>query len=283
MLRKEPCPDLRTIKPADGKSALVIGGTTSIKSGGIDTLHHLNKIFIGTVKGESFFTAVVDPGEYYLSVVRSKNAGLALAGVAGLAMYHGMDAKVDIIKLAMEPNKVIYVKEEIRLDFGTQGTNFELVESQNMYEEMHEKRCNYYEYNLNEAASDLTENEFNNRIALYNLRQPEVAAKKAKEEAEEAADKAKDAEKTAKKAKKLAKTAKESVDTSADKEFAKKAQEKAETVAENAEVAANKAKKEADEAAKKAAVAKNKADEVAKKVEEDANERAKEETKNKKR
>ena len=66
MVKQEKCPDLREFKPQPGKAALVIGRTTKM-GWAVNYAHYLNRDFIGSTRGYSFFVTPMDTGDQFIT------------------------------------------------------------------------------------------------------------------------------------------------------------------------------------------------------------------------
>lgn len=137
MVAKEPCIDIRGVKPVEGKAALVVGRTT-IFGGGINFENYLNKTFIGTTKGRSFFITSVDPGDHYITA-------------------HGENYASMLIRF--EAGKTYYVQNEVRMGAFMARAKVELVDAQHMHNDMGGD-CFYYEKDPTEEVEGLTDVEF---------------------------------------------------------------------------------------------------------------------------
>jgi len=141
MISKEPCPDIRGVVPPQGKAALVVGRTT-IFGGGINFENYLDKKFIGTTKGHSFFIATVPPGKHYV-IANGENFASLL--------------------INFEPDKTYYVQNEVRMGAFIARVNLDYVDAKHMFDDM-SGNCQYYEIDPSEKVDDLTDEEFKSAI-----------------------------------------------------------------------------------------------------------------------
>ena len=137
MVAKEPCIDVRGIKPAEGKAALVVGRTT-IFGGGINFENYLNRKFIGSTKGHSFFVTTVEPGDHYVSA-RGENFASLL--------------------VRFEPNKTYYIQNEVRMGVFIARVKLDFVDAQHLFNDM-AGTCQYFEKDPTEQVSDLNDEEW---------------------------------------------------------------------------------------------------------------------------
>ena len=144
MVAKDPCPDVRGVVAPKGKAALVVGRTT-IFGGGVNIENYLDKKFIGTTKGHSFFISPVEPGLHYVTA-RAEN--------------------FDSVLLNFEPDKTYYLQNEIRMGVLFARTKYEVVDAQHLFNDM-DGKCNYYEADPSSLGDDLSEDEFKEIVADY--------------------------------------------------------------------------------------------------------------------
>lgn len=144
MLEKEPCIDIRGVVPPPGKSALVVGRTT-IFGGAINIENYLDKKFIGTTKGHSFFVSPVEPGFHYVTA-RAEN--------------------FDTVLLNFEPDKTYYLQNEIRMGVFIARTKYDVVDAQHLYNDM-DGKCHFYEADQSSPGDDLSDEEFKEIVEDY--------------------------------------------------------------------------------------------------------------------
>lgn len=144
MLAKEPCIDIRGVVPAPGKSALVVGRTTIFGSG-VNIENYLDKKFIGTTKGHSFFVSPVEPGSHYVTA-RAEN--------------------FDTVLLNFEPDKTYYLQNEIRMGVFIARTKYDVVDAQHLYKDM-DGNCYFYEVDASSIGENLSDDEFKEIVSDY--------------------------------------------------------------------------------------------------------------------
>lgn len=144
MVAKNPCPDIRGVVAPKGKAALVLGRTT-VFGGAVNIENYLDKKFIGTTKGHSFFISSVEPGLHYVTA-RAEN--------------------FDTVLLNFEPDKTYYLQNEIRMGVFFARTKYDIVDAQHLFNDM-DGKCNYYEADPSSPGEDLTDEEFKEIVADY--------------------------------------------------------------------------------------------------------------------
>ncbi len=151
MIAKEPCPDLRGIKPPAGKSALVVGRTT-ILGGAVNIDNYVDRKFTGTTRGRGFFATTVEPGQHY-AVADAENFDSAL--------------------LNFEPDKTYYLFQEIRMGILAARTAYSVTDGDKMYSAM-DGNCQFFEVDKDANVPDLKEEKFNDIVADYKKDHTEV-------------------------------------------------------------------------------------------------------------
>lgn len=144
MVTKNPCPDVRGVVPSQGKSALVIGRTTTF-GGGVNIENYLDKKFIGTTKGRSFFVSSVEPGLHHVTA-RAENT--------------------ETVLLNFEPDKTYYLLNAIRMGVIFARTKYYLMNAQEFYNDM-DGTCNFYEADKSSPGADLSDEEFTYIVDKY--------------------------------------------------------------------------------------------------------------------
>lgn len=144
MVSKDPCPDVRGVVAPKGKAALVLGRTTIFGSG-VNIENYVDKKFIGTTKGNSFFIAPVEPGRHYVTA-RAEN--------------------FDTVLLNFEPDKTYYLQNEIRMGVLFARTKYDVVDAQHLFNDM-DGKCHYYEVDSSSPGDDLTDEEFKQVVEDY--------------------------------------------------------------------------------------------------------------------
>jgi len=141
MIANEPCPDVRKIVPPQGQSMLVVGRTTIFGSG-VNFENYLDKKFIGTTKGHSFFIATVPPGKHYV-IANGENFATLL--------------------INFEPDKTYYVQNEVRMGAFIARVNLEYIDANHLLDDMG-GTCKYYIIDPSEKVDNLTDEEFKSAI-----------------------------------------------------------------------------------------------------------------------
>lgn len=149
MVKVEKCPDLRTIKPPAGKSALVIAETSSYENYDQDDnreIHnYLDRKFIGSIRSYSFLVTTVDPGEHYVTSNGENN---------------------ETILLNFKPGATYYLEQERSMGFSLTRTRYIQLKGDRVFNDMKGK-CSYYELDANKPGADLDEDQFKEIVAAY--------------------------------------------------------------------------------------------------------------------
>ena len=149
MVKVENCPDLRTIKPPAGKSALVILEPSAYENydqdDNVDIHNYLDRKFIGSIRRFSFLVATVDPGEHYVTS-NGENNGTIL--------------------LNFKPGVTYYLEQERSMGFTLSRTRYVQVSADRAYNDMRGK-CSYYETDVHNPGADLDEDAFKEIVATY--------------------------------------------------------------------------------------------------------------------
>ena len=149
MVKVENCPDLRTIKPPAGKSALVIAETASYENYDLDDnqdIHnYLDRKFIGTIRSFSFLVITVDPGEHYVTSNGENN---------------------ETILLNFKPGATYYLEQVRSMGITLSRTRYILVKGDRAYNDMNGK-CSHYETDSLNPGADLDDDRFKEIVAAY--------------------------------------------------------------------------------------------------------------------
>ena len=149
MVKVENCPDLRTIKPPAGKSALVIAEPSAYENydqdDNADIHNYLDRKFIGSIRRFSFLVATVDPGEHYVTS-NGENNGTIL--------------------LNFKPGVTYYLEQERSMGFTLSRSRYVPVSADRAYNDMRGK-CSYYETDALNPGADLDEDAFKEIVAAY--------------------------------------------------------------------------------------------------------------------
>ncbi len=146
MTKKEDGFNIRTVKPAPGKAALVVARTTSF-GGAINFYTYLDKKFIGVTRGKGCFVKNdIEPGlQYVIARTESLETG----------------------KLLIEPDKVYFVQETPRMGWMVARVTLTPVTPEHLSSEIGDGGCTFYEIDEKDRAEDLTDHEFNEAVTDY--------------------------------------------------------------------------------------------------------------------
>jgi len=149
MVKDADCPDLRTIKPPAGKSALVIAETSQYENYDLDDnpdIHnYLDRKFIGTVRSFGFLVTTVDPGEHYVTSNGENN---------------------ETILINFKHGTTYYLKQERSMGFSLPRTRYIQVKADRIFNDMKGK-CSCYELDAHNLGADLDEDKFKEIVDAY--------------------------------------------------------------------------------------------------------------------
>jgi hypothetical protein len=149
MVKVADCPDLRTIKPPEGKSALVIAETSSFENYDLEddqNIHnYLDRKFIGTIRSFSFLVTTVDPGEHYVTSNGENN---------------------ETILLNFRPGITYYLKQERSMGFSVPRTRYIQATGDRVFNDM-EGKSSCYESDTHNPGADLDADKFKDIVAAY--------------------------------------------------------------------------------------------------------------------
>jgi hypothetical protein len=149
MVKVAVCPDLRTIKPPAGKSALVIAETSQYENYDLDDnpdIHnYLDRKFIGTIRSFSFLVTTVEPGEHFVTSNGENN---------------------ETILLNFKPDTTYYLKQERSMGIFLPRTRYIQVNGDRVFNDMNGKYFCYASDALNPGA-DLDADRFKEIVAVY--------------------------------------------------------------------------------------------------------------------
>jgi hypothetical protein len=142
MIKKETYPTAASIKPAPGKSALMISRTTGF-GGAVEFSTYLDRQMIGVTKGMSYFAKNdIEPGKKYVISWGENGEAVEVDFQTGTTYYLQHNVAMGIWKARV----VMEALNAKRLDSGDL------------------KGCVFYEYDLKQPGPDLTEAEFKDVI-----------------------------------------------------------------------------------------------------------------------
>lgn len=146
MVLKQDNFDIKTVKPTDGKAALVIARTTSF--GGAVNFHtYLEQNIIGVTKGKSCIVKNdIDPGVKYL-ITRTESLE---------------EAKIDF-----QPDHIYYVQQSPRIGWVVARVTLTPMSQEQLVSEIGSDGCSLYEMDLKDRADNLTNAEYKEAVADY--------------------------------------------------------------------------------------------------------------------
>jgi len=143
MMVKETGPDIRSIKPQEGKSALVIARTTSFGAA-ISFETFLDQKMIGVSRGKCYFVQTdIQPGTHYL-----------------IAKTESFETG----KIDFEPDKVYYIQQTPRMGVWIARVTLSPVTPEHMASEM-DTGCSYMEYD--KTGETLSDEDFKEAVTDY--------------------------------------------------------------------------------------------------------------------
>ena len=146
MVLKQDNFDIRTVKPSDGKAALVIARTTSL-GGAINFHTYIEQNIIGVTRGKSCIVKKdIEPGVKYL-IARSES----LEGT----------------KINFEPNHIYYVQQSPRPGWWVARITFTPMSQEQLLDEIGTDGCSLYEMDLTDLADNLTNEEYKEAVTDY--------------------------------------------------------------------------------------------------------------------
>ena len=146
MVLKQDNFDIKTVKPSDGKAALVIARTTSF-GGAINFHTYIEQSMIGVTRGKSCFVKNdIEPGVKYL-IARTES--------------------LEEAKINFEPNHIYYVQQSPRLGWVVARISMTPMSQEQLLEEIGSDGCTLYEMDLKDLADNLTNDEYKEAVADY--------------------------------------------------------------------------------------------------------------------
>jgi hypothetical protein len=146
MVLKQDNFDIKTVKPNDGKAALVIARTTSF--GGAVNFHtYLDQNIIGVTKGKGCLVkSDIEPGTKYL-IARTES--------------------LEEAKINFEPNHIYYVQQSPRMGWVVARVTMTPMSQEQLLSEIGSGGCSLYEMDVKNMADNLTNNEFKEAVTDY--------------------------------------------------------------------------------------------------------------------
>jgi hypothetical protein len=138
--------DVKTVKPAPGKAALVVARTTSMGFA-INFFTYIDHDFIGVTRGKSCFVKNdIDPGTKYL-IARTES--------------------LETGKINFEPDTVYYVQQTPRMGWVVARVTLTPVDREHLISELDDGLCEEYEINAKDVAEKLSEHEYQEAVTDY--------------------------------------------------------------------------------------------------------------------
>jgi hypothetical protein len=142
MIKKDTCPTAASIKPAPGKSALVISRTTSF-GGGIEFETYLDRKMIGVTRWKSYFAKDdIEPGSKHV-IVRAENT--------------------EAVQVDFEADKIYFLQHNVAMGIWKARVALEAVNAKRL-DSGDLSGCSYYVYDTSKPGEDLTEQDFKDSI-----------------------------------------------------------------------------------------------------------------------
>ncbi len=146
MVKKDDHFNIMTVKPDQGKAALIIARTTSF-GGAINFFTYLDRKLIGITRGKSCFVKNnIDPGQTYL-IARTES--------------------LETGKIHFEPDTIYYVQQTPRLGWVVARVSLSPESPEHLSSEIGEGGCELYELDANDPGEDLTDHEYNEAVTDY--------------------------------------------------------------------------------------------------------------------
>jgi len=146
MVLKQDNFDIKTVKPIDGKAALVIARTTSF-GGAINFHTYIEQNIIGVTKGKSCIVKNdIEPGVKYL-IARTES--------------------LEEAKINFEPDHIYYVQESPRMGWWVARVTFSPMSQEQLLSEIGSNGCTLYEMDIKDMADNLTNDEYKEAVTDY--------------------------------------------------------------------------------------------------------------------
>lgn len=146
MVLKQDNFDIKTVKPNDGKAALVIARTTSF--GGLINFHtYIEQNIIGVTQGKSCFVKNdIEPGVKYL-IARTES--------------------LEEAKINFEPDHIYYVQQSPRMGWWVARVTMTPMSLEQLLSEIGSNGCSLYEMDIKDMADNLTNDEYKEAVMDY--------------------------------------------------------------------------------------------------------------------
>ena len=146
MVLKQDNFDIKTVKPSDGKAALVIARTTSF-GGAINFHTYIERNIIGVTKGKSCIVKNdIEPGTKYL-IARTES--------------------LEEAKINFEPDHIYYVQQSPRIGWWVARVTFTPMSQEQLLSEIGSDGCSLYEMDTKDMADNLTDDEYKEAVTDY--------------------------------------------------------------------------------------------------------------------
>lgn len=146
MVLKQDNFDIKTVKPIDGKAALVIARTTSF-GGAINFHTYIEQNIIGVTKGKSCIVKNdIEPGVKYF-IARTES--------------------LEEAKINFEPDHIYYVQESPRMGWWVARVTFTPMSQEQLLSEIGSNGCTLYEMDIKDMADNLTNDEYKEAVTDY--------------------------------------------------------------------------------------------------------------------
>ena len=137
-------PDIRSIKPAAGKSALVVARTT-VFGGAIEFDTYLDQKMIGVTQRKGFFITEVTPGSHYV-ISKAEN--------------------MEPAKISFEPERVYYLQQVPRMGIWRARVSNAVLTPEELLSTL-DDGCKLMVYDPKDPGEDLSDKDFKEAVADY--------------------------------------------------------------------------------------------------------------------
>jgi hypothetical protein len=146
MVLKQDNFDIKTVKPSDGKAALIIARTTLL-GGAINFHTYIEQNIIGVSRGNSCFVKTdIEPGVKYL-IARTES--------------------LEEAKINFEPNRIYYVQQSPRMGLVVARVTMTPMSQEQLLSEIGSDGCSLYEMDSKNMADNLTNDEYKEAVTDY--------------------------------------------------------------------------------------------------------------------
>ncbi len=146
MVLKQDNFDIKSVKPVDGKAAVVIARTTSL-GGAINFHTYIEQNIIGVTKGKScIYKNDIEPGVKYL-IARTESLE---------------EAKIDF-----KPDHIYYVQQSPRMGWVVARVTMTPMTQEELLSEIGSDGCTLYEMDIKDMADNLTDHEYKEAVTDY--------------------------------------------------------------------------------------------------------------------